>query len=299
MIKFENVTKSFQEDFWKQPKKALDNLSFEIASGRVTGFLGRNGAGKTTSIKIMLEFIKAESGRVHYSPELGKNMREIKSNIGYLPERPYFYPDLKGREFIKLLLNLSGKKLRNHHQDLKLWSEKLKIDHALDQKIRGYSKGMLQRLGFISAIIHDPKFIIMDEPLSGLDPIGRHELKTAIMDLKDLGKTIFFSSHIVQDLEEVSEDILLIQDGKFLKGGALIDLVKVDSDVCEIFLGSEVNNLPVEVIEERHLDGQTMVIVNKENKEKLMRYCLDESIEVMSLKTPRPTLEELTYGEHL
>ena len=299
MIKFENVTKSFQEDFWKQPKKALDNLSFEIASGRVTGFLGRNGAGKTTSIKIMLEFIKADSGRVHYSPELGKNMREIKSNIGYLPERPYFYPDLKGREFIKLLLNLSGKKLRNHHQDLKLWSEKLKIDHALDQKIRGYSKGMLQRLGFISAIIHDPKFIIMDEPLSGLDPIGRHELKTAIMDLKDLGKTIFFSSHIVQDLEEVSEDILLIQDGKFLKGGPLIDLVKVDSNICEVFLGSEVNNLPVEVIEERHLDGQTMVIVNKENKEKLIRYCLEQSIEVMSLKTPRPTLEELTYGEHL
>ena len=299
MIKFENVTKSFQEDFWKQPKKALDNLSFEISSGRVTGFLGRNGAGKTTSIKIMLEFIKADSGKVHYSSELGKNMREIKSNIGYLPERPYFYPDLKGREFIKLLLNLSGKKLRNHHQDLKLWSEKLKIDHALDQKIRGYSKGMLQRLGFISAIIHDPKFIIMDEPLSGLDPIGRHELKTAIMDLKDLGKTIFFSSHIVQDLEEVSEDILLIQDGKFLKGGPLIDLVKVDSDICEIFLGSEVNNLPVEVIEERHLDGQTMVIVNKENKEKLIRYCLEQSIEVMSLKTPRPTLEELTYGEHL
>ena len=110
MIKFENVTKSFQEDFWKQPKKALDNLSFEISSGRVTGFLGRNGAGKTTSIKIMLEFIKADSGKVHYSAELGKNMREIKSNIGYLPERPYFYPDLKGREFIKLLLNLSGKK---------------------------------------------------------------------------------------------------------------------------------------------------------------------------------------------
>ena len=158
---------------------------------------------------------------------------------------------------------------------------------------------MLQRLGFISAIIHDPKFIIMDEPLSGLDPIGRHELKTAIMDLKDLGKTIFFSSHIVQDLEEVSEDILLIQDGKFLKGGPLIDLVKVDSDICEVFLGSEVNNLPVEVIEERHLDGQTMVIVNKENKEKLIRYCLEQSIEVMSLKTPRPTLEELTYGEHL
>ena len=91
----------------------------------------------------------------------------------------------------------------------------------------------------------------------------------------------------------MSEDILLIQDGKFLKGGRLIDLINVDNDVCEIFLGSEVENLPVEVIEKRHLDGQTMVIVNKENKEKLMRYCLEQSIEVMSLKTPRPTLEEL------
>ena len=188
MITFKEVTKTFQEDFWKKEKIALDKLSFSLEENKVTGFLGRNGAGKTTSIKILLDLIKPSSGSVAFSTLLGRNLAEVKSHIGYLPERPYFYPNLTGKEFVKYLLSLSDKKFKNYSSRFDELSETLKIDHAVDRKMRGYSKGMLQRIGFISTVIHNPMLIIMDEPLSGLDPIGRKELKEAIIREKKEGK---------------------------------------------------------------------------------------------------------------
>jgi ABC-2 type transport system ATP-binding protein len=211
MITFNNITKSFKTDFWAKPFKALDCVSFTIREGELTGFLGANGAGKTTSIKIMMKFIWQNAGEVIYSNKLGINQMEIFSNLGFVPERPYFYPHLTGREF----LSFAGELCKVTRNDLKTaidkWGEQFQIAHAIDRKVRGYSKGMLQRLGIISSLIHNPKIIILDEPLSGLDPVGRKEIKDALLDLNKQGKTIFFSSHIVSDVEEISIKVLVVE----------------------------------------------------------------------------------------
>ena len=296
MITFKDVTKTFQEDFWKKKKYALDNLSFSLEENKVTGFLGRNGAGKTTSIKILLDLIKPTSGSVEFSKTLGKNLSQVKSQIGYLPERPYFYPNLTGKEFVRYLLSLNDKKFKNYTQRFNELSQVLKIDHAVDRKMRGYSKGMLQRIGFISTVIHDPRLIIMDEPLSGLDPIGRKELKEAIIREKNAGKTIFFSSHIVPDLEEISDNILLIDNGKKIKDSPLEDFYSEVTSEVEFI----VNSLPKKYSSNftqngDHYRGNFDINL----KQEVLKEIVDRNIEVVSINPIRPKLEEITYGDYL
>ena len=298
MIEFQNIKKSFQEDFWKKPKVILENLSFTVGEGRVTGFVGHNGAGKTTLIKILMKFIKSDSGKCVFSDKLGSTFNEIKRNIGYLPERPYFYPDLTGKNFIYLLANLSGFKKNEISEQLSFWSESLSIDHALDFKIKTYSKGMLQRLGFISTIIHNPMFIILDEPLSGLDPLGRRELKDAIINLKNQGKTIFFSSHIIHDLEEVSDDIVVIDHGKLIANGPISSILQQQNEAVEII----VSDLPIEVknsvpnLEVQKIGDRVKLRASSEYKNKILEKCVSNKVEVFSLNFIRPTLEQLTFG---
>ena len=296
MITFKDVTKTFQEDFWKKKKYALENLSFSLAENKVTGFLGRNGAGKTTSIKILLDLIKPTSGTVEFSKVLGKNLSQVKSQIGYLPERPYFYPNLTGKEFVGYLLSLNDKKLKNYIQRFNELSQILKIDHAVDRKMRGYSKGMLQRIGFISTVIHDPRLIIMDEPLSGLDPIGRRELKEAIIREKKAGKTIFFSSHIVPDLEEISDHILLIDHGKKIKDSPLEDFYSEVTTEVEFI----VNSLPEKFSSHftqngDHYRGNFDINL----KQVVLKEIIEKNIEIVSINPIRPKLEEITYGDYL
>jgi ABC-2 type transport system ATP-binding protein len=296
MIIFKDVTKTFQEDFWKKKKFALENLSFSLEENKVTGFLGRNGAGKTTSIKILLDLIKPTSGSVEFSKALGKNLSQVKSQIGYLPERPYFYPNLTGKEFVGYLLSLNDKKLKNYQSRFNDLAQTLKIDHAIDRKIRGYSKGMLQRIGFISTVIHDPRLIIMDEPLSGLDPIGRKELKEAIIREKNAGKTIFFSSHIVPDLEEISDNILLIDQGKKIKDSPLEDFYSEVTTEVEFI----VNALPEKYSDKFFQNGdhyRGKFDINL--KQEVLKEIVDKNIEVVSVNPIRPKLEEISYGDYL
>ena len=298
MITFKEVTKTFQEDFWKKEKIALDKLSFSLEENKVTGFLGRNGAGKTTSIKILLDLIKPSSGSVAFSTLLGRNLAEVKSHIGYLPERPYFYPNLTGKEFVKYLLSLSDKKFKNYSSRFDELSETLKIDHAVDRKMRGYSKGMLQRIGFISTVIHNPMLIIMDEPLSGLDPIGRKELKEAIIREKKEGKTIFFSSHIVPDLEEISDNILLIDQGKKIKDSPLEDFYSEVTSEIEILVSS----LPSGFSKSNKFEqsGEYFKgIFGISEKSEVINSIVSNNIEILSLNPIRPKLEDLTYGDYL
>ena len=163
MLKFHNITKTFNSELFSQPFTALSDVSFEVESGKVVGFLGANGAGKTTSLKIAMDFIRPTSGHVEFDKSLGKNKTDILSQIGFLPERPFFYPHLKGRDFcffMGKLLNLSNKEIS---EKIKYWAPRFKIEFALDREINTYSKGMLQRIGFLVTLIHDPAFIILDE----------------------------------------------------------------------------------------------------------------------------------------
>ncbi|EQC47065.1 ABC transporter, ATP-binding protein [Bacteriovorax sp. BSW11_IV] len=284
MIKFNKISKSFKSDFWGKSNLILNDVSFEIESGNIIGFLGANGAGKTTTLKILMDFIKQDSGEVVFSKELGDKRTEINRSIGYLPEHPYFYPDLSGREFLKFLIELNDIKFESVLREVDEWTKKLKIDHALNRKIRSYSKGMLQRIGFVAAIIHKPKILILDEPLSGVDPVGRSILKQAMRDLNKEGTTIFFSSHIVADLEEVCNRVIILEKGVVIYSGDKVELLEKHSS----------GNYKVTYRQEDGL-SITKTVLSKD-KDQLILNLVNNSASIESLILETPSLEDVVYN---
>ncbi len=283
MFSFKNIRKSFQEDFWKPKNLVLDDLSFSVTPGSIVGFLGANGAGKTTSMRILMDFSKPDSGEVVWDPLIGRNKKEIFSNLGYLPERPYFYPDLNGNDFVDYMGRLQGinsKEIKPMAQKL---GDRFNIAHAFNRKIKGYSKGMLQRIGFVSVLLHNPKFVILDEPLSGLDPIGRKELKDAIVNLKSEGKTVFFSSHIVSDVEEICDEVIFIDNGKLLYQGKIESLLaSSQQDLSEVIYIDLNNSL------------QTIQVGAKELDEKL-NFLIKENFKIKKVVPVQKSLESILY----
>ena len=218
MLELKSISKSFQEDFWKKPSLVLKDVSFSIAPQSITGFVGKNGSGKSTTIKIILGLLRQDGGKVHFQKELGQNRKETLNNIGYLPESPRFFENLTGRKF----LNYMG---RFHHLDrisiesrIDEISSKFEMGQFLDRKIGKYSKGMRQKIGFISSVIHNPKLVILDEPLSGLDPVARSLFKEYFREIREKGASIFLTSHILEDLFEVSDEIIKIDQGEVTSG---------------------------------------------------------------------------------
>ncbi|NOT79475.1 MAG: ABC transporter ATP-binding protein [Bacteriovoracaceae bacterium] len=283
MIQFLNISKKFQNNFWEKEFNALSSVSFSINQGELVGFLGANGAGKTTLIKCLMDFSRQDSGEIVFdSTILGNNQAEIKSNIGYLPERAYLYQHLTGREFLEYAGSLSNVSRNNLNSLIKIWSEKIQIDHALDRHIRGYSKGMQQRLGFISALIHKPKFLVLDEPLSGLDPIGRRDFKKILKELNDEGTTIFFSSHIVSDVEEICKKVVFIEKGKLIYNGSIEELILKNSNDMYV-ISYEIDN-------KIH-----QIQVNETQKISKLTELLNSKINLLGLEKDKLSLEEIIY----
>lgn len=298
MIELKGITKSFKRDFYSKKFKALDEVSFKVNPGDLVGFLGANGAGKTTSLKIILDFIKADQGSVTYSSQVGSTFQGLLKNLGYLPERPYFHTSLTGREFIKYMAQLHNVHKVDIENRMIYWSERLGIDHALDRKLFNYSKGMLQRVGFVACLIHEPSFLIMDEPVSGLDPVGRKELKDVIVELHQKGKTIFFSSHIVSDIEEICHSLIVLDKGKLIYDGKVYDLLeKETSGLCEIVaLDLDINFLNISDLKIEKIDSKrTKIKFNKKIKNSILKELLERDIEISSLVNQKTTLEEIIY----
>lgn len=265
----------------------------------MVGFLGANGAGKTTSLKIIMDFIRPTAGEVQFSTNLGKDKFEVYKSIGFLPERPYFYPNLTGDEFLNFMGGLSEVPRKLIIERVKFWAPRFKIDHALKRELKTYSKGMLQRIGFLATILHEPKMIILDEPLSGLDPIGRKELKDVIVEVHRQGKTVFFSSHIVPDIEEVCDRVIFLKEGKLVYDGSVEALIgQSQNPLFELKFLSRNKNInfstPVQSLKLLAEDLQ-VVHVYSQYKNKLLFELLEKNIEVMGLESIRPSLEEIFY----
>lgn len=282
MISFHHITKKFQGHFWEKSFLAVYDVSFSIAKGDLVGFLGANGAGKTTLIKSLMDFSRQSSGSIEFSKELGTNQSEIKSQIGYLPERAYLYPHLSGREFLNYVGELNNIEFNQRKEIIESFSKKLSINHALDRLIKTYSKGMQQRLGFVSVLIHNPKVIILDEPLSGLDPLGRREFKSILKELNSKGVTIFFSSHVVADVEEICNKVVFIEKGKLIHEGSIDELIlKHSNDLYDIkYVVNE--KIIIEKVHEAEKNKKILEIVNSGNQ-------------ILEIEKEKPTLEEIIY----
>ncbi len=302
MIEFINVSKGFKEDFWKEKKVILNQLSFSIKEGSLCGFLGANGAGKTTSIKSMLGFIAIDSGEIRYDKKMGDSFDEVKSKIGYFPEHPYFYSYMTGMEFCSYLGKLQNVPEVELKANIAKWARKLSIDFALDRKIRNYSKGMLQRLGFVSALIHNPELVILDEPLSGLDPLGRRDFKDIMVELNQAGATVFFSSHIVSDVEEICDSLVVIKDGSKYYEGKTEDLLSSASgQMFEIGFrceggGEMISESFPSMVLSNQIDNFYRCKIDVSERNNFLKFALDNDVVVEELIRSRPTLENIIYN---
>ena len=282
MIEFSHITKKFQANFWEKEFIAVNDVSFKIETGDLVGFLGANGAGKTTLIKILMDFSRQTSGEIIFDQTMGQSLNEIKSSIGYLPERPYLYPHLSGREFLEYVGKINSIESETLNNLIQTWSTKLQIDHALLKLTKSYSKGMLQRLGFVSCLIHNPKFLVLDEPLSGLDPVGRRDFKRILVELNKSGVTIFFSSHIVSDVEEICNKVIFIEKGNLVYQGKLDTLL--DKHANDLF---SIKALIGDKIETVHL--------NNAEKNKYIEKMILEKNDILEIEKEKITLEEIIY----
>lgn len=228
----QKLSKSFRDPLTLRKRQVLFDVEFSVPQGTVTGFLGGNGAGKTTTMKCILGLLKYQQGRVSF---FNDQYPDFRQHIGYMPERPYFYEYLTGMEFLifygQLSMAVSKKQLRERAEAL---LERLGMSHAKNKLLRSYSKGMLQRVGLAQAIIHDPKFLILDEPMSGLDPDGRHQISELIREMGAQGTTIFFSSHLLDDIEKLCSRLVIISAGKIQFQGSLADFIKKNDKHYEV-----------------------------------------------------------------
>lgn len=233
VLKVINLSKSYKRSALQARVDALKDVSFEVGAGQITGFLGANGAGKTTSIKCILELARADKGEIFYFGEKGLSS-EARAKIGFLPERPYFYEYLTGREFLRFYGQLANMKTADLNQQITLLLNKVGLAHAADRPLRGYSKGMLQRVGIAQALIHRPQLIILDEPVTGLDPDGRFEIREIILAAAKAGTAVFFSSHLLPDAESLCDRLVILKKGNLIYQGATADLLHKHTSGYEV-----------------------------------------------------------------
>ena len=231
-IETNNLCKRFGGFFSRRKVYALNNLNLSVPENVIYGFLGPNGAGKTTTIKILLGLVLSSSGSSKIF-NVDTNAPETRDRVGFLPENPKFYPYLTARQFLNFCCELIHLDALERSQRADMLLEKVGLTHAADQKVEGFSRGMLQRLGIAQALVSNPDLIILDEPITGLDPMGRVSVKKILTDLRDEGKTIFFSSHILSDVERMCDMIGILNHGTLIEQGRVEDIrSEIGADIC-------------------------------------------------------------------
>ncbi len=224
-IKLSNLTRDFSIGLRGYKLRALDQVNLEVPLGGIFGLLGPNGSGKSTTIKIILGLLRPSTGQCDIFG-IPAGQREARSRIGYLPETPFFYQFLTGRELVRFFAAISGLRGQAREQRVDVVLETVRMIGSADRHIRTYSKGMIQRIGLAQALVHDPDILILDEPMSGLDPIGTCEFIEILRDLRDRGKTVLLASHLLARVEEICDEIAILHKGQIVCHGSLPEITQ-------------------------------------------------------------------------
>ncbi len=292
-----DLTKDFRVGLFRgRQKRALDHLSLQVHTGEVFGLLGPNGAGKTTTLKLLLRLIFPTAGTARI---LGRPFDDVRmhARIGYLPENPYFYDHLTAREFLSYTADLFELDRSEGQRRVGDLLNKVGLAGSGDVALRRFSKGMVQRVGIAQALINDPELIFLDEPMSGLDPIGRREVRDLILELKEAGKTIFFSTHILSDAEMLCDRVAILDRGRLQGCGHLRDILRLGVSAAEIVLENPSARI-VEALEAfdprvvRTGDRVRVEIPREEHMGPAMKLILEEHGKILSVNPVKISLED-------
>jgi ABC-2 type transport system ATP-binding protein len=296
-IEISGLTKEYRVGFWKtRRKRALNSLNLEVKRGEVFGLLGPNGAGKTTTLKLLFRLVFPTSGSARI---LGKELNDVSMHqrVGYLPENPYFYEHLSPEE----LLHYSGRLFGLGHDAVRRRTvqllERVGLTEARHTPLRRFSKGMVQRAGIAQALINDPDVVFLDEPMSGLDPVGRREVRDLILQLRQEDKTVFFSTHILSDAEALCDRVAILNSGKLQGCGELTQILSLGASLTELTL----ENPPAGVLDElkpftvsmvRTGDLVRLEIPEESKIDDVLAVCLRGKVKVVSLNPVKMSLED-------
>ncbi len=297
IVKVEGVVKDFWPGFGLRRKRVLHGISFTVREGEIFGFVGPNGAGKTTTLKVLMGLIRATKGRASI---LDSDVAEtaFRRHVGFLPENPYFYDFLTGREILGFYAKLSGVPAASLRQRVETLLEWVGLSHAADARLRSYSKGMLQRVGIAQALVHDPDVVFLDEPMSGLDPIGRKEIRDLILRLRSEGKTVFMNTHILSDVEMLCDRVAIIVRGRIQHEGAIDRFLEEGQREVDLVFSGLQADLPGS-FEERfgaHLRGlgeRVEVRVGEKHVDAVTLAALEAGAQVISITPHRESLESI------
>lgn len=307
IIEIENLTKDYEVGFLKKKKvRALDDLTLSVEGEQIFGFLGGNGAGKTTTIKILMSLIFPTAGRASI---LGEEISSVKMHkrIGYCPENPYFYDYLKANELMMYFAELFGlDKAKGKQKTAELLTKVGLEEKDWNKQLRKFSKGMLQRVGIAQSLINEPEIVFLDEPMSGLDPIGRREVRELIAELRSNGTTVFMSTHILSDIEALCDNVAILRNGKLAATGKLDDLLTQSGEMqsFEIVLkGLTAERLQAEIDK---ISGTTLTakpngvniqVLDENDIEKILQITRNNGGNLVSVQPVKQSLEELFVKE--
>ncbi len=298
IIEIENLTKDYEVGFLRKRKvRALDGLSLTVDAGQIFGFLGANGAGKTTTLKLLMRLMFPTAGSARI---LGRDISDVSmhARIGYLPENPYFYDYLTAREFLDYCGKLFGlsnatkqrteELLTRVHLDRKSW----------DRQLRKFSKGMLQRVGLAQAIVNNPEIVFLDEPMSGLDPVGRRQVRDLIASLRSEGKTVFMCSHILSDIEVLCDNVAIVKNGRVAHSGSLDELRATQKNAIEVIAtgadrAAVKQNLGIQAEMTTTPSGLRVEVSDEKEVDEVISALRKANGKLVSVQPVRQSLEEL------
>ncbi|NJM45356.1 MAG: ABC transporter ATP-binding protein [Alkalinema sp. RU_4_3] len=297
-ITTQNLSKQYRTGFWlNQRVRSLSQLDLTVYQGETFGLLGQNGAGKTTLIKTLLGIIRPSRGK---ATVLGRPIgnRAVKQRIGYLPENPYFYETLTGWEVMEMtagLFGLSRGAVRSRIPEL-LDLVGLPQEAARKKQLRQYSKGMLQRIGMAQALINDPELLFLDEPMSGLDPMGRFQMREIILQLKKQGRTIFFNSHVLSDVEKLCDRVAILDRGEMIAMGSLQELLG-DSQAYQVKVRGGNPEILKQRVDNLHFQEGLWVGTLKGDPQDFIASLRLIKAQLVSINLARPSLEDFFVGQ--